>query len=290
MDTGKLKSRKAAFTLVELLVVVSVIALLAALLMPAIQSVQQTAKISATRTEVNQLQLALNMYFEAFGEYPPDSFSGTFRRHNGGTDDVNPDNNFANLTVNFDAAQCLVFFLSSRFRANYNSRGPEHAGEILADGSVLAHLDGNGGPFYDFPDAPDDTAGRVQDYRFIDYFRKEDRDPDVIPLNLKWCYYRFDNNEDDHRSPPLYGFNVSDINRNSVDVWSSGPDGYDLLTIAETRAALDATPLNNGDGVIDKANLPFRAVVKVLITWDFNGDGNEEEKEMSFEVDDIGNW
>lgn len=62
-----------AFTLVELLVVIAVIAVLAALLMPLGASVKRTALINKTKSEMAQVETAIESYKAAYGFYPPDN-------------------------------------------------------------------------------------------------------------------------------------------------------------------------------------------------------------------------
>jgi len=52
----------AAFTLVELLVVIAVIAILAALLLPALAKAKASAKCAACKSNLRQLGIALTMY------------------------------------------------------------------------------------------------------------------------------------------------------------------------------------------------------------------------------------
>jgi prepilin-type N-terminal cleavage/methylation domain-containing protein len=68
----KIQNRR-AFTLVELLVVIAVIAVLAALLMPLGAAVKRTAFLNRTKAEMSQLETAIESYKAAYGFYPPDS-------------------------------------------------------------------------------------------------------------------------------------------------------------------------------------------------------------------------
>ncbi len=60
-----------AFTLVELLVVISIIAVLAGLTFPVMKSVKKSQYISHTQAELGLLETAIQQYHAAYGFYPP---------------------------------------------------------------------------------------------------------------------------------------------------------------------------------------------------------------------------
>ena len=62
---------KKAFTLTEILVVIAIIAVLASLIFPVAQSAKARAKESACMSNLHQIYVAMQMYREDFGEYPP---------------------------------------------------------------------------------------------------------------------------------------------------------------------------------------------------------------------------
>jgi prepilin-type N-terminal cleavage/methylation domain-containing protein len=61
----------AAFTMVEMLVVIGIIAILAALLLPAVNMAIKAARNAAIAVEVNQLDTAINTYKNDKGDFPP---------------------------------------------------------------------------------------------------------------------------------------------------------------------------------------------------------------------------
>lgn len=63
--------QRAAFTIVELLVVVAILGLLVALLLPAIQSARHAAWQTRCRSNLRQVGLALTMYHDTHGTLPP---------------------------------------------------------------------------------------------------------------------------------------------------------------------------------------------------------------------------
>jgi len=65
-----------AFTLVELLVVIGIIAVLAALILPVAAAVKRQAYLHTAQTEMAQLETAIDRYKSAYGFYPPGSVNG----------------------------------------------------------------------------------------------------------------------------------------------------------------------------------------------------------------------
>jgi prepilin-type N-terminal cleavage/methylation domain-containing protein len=75
MTTAKASPRTAedAFTLIELLVVIAIIGILAALIFPAAGAIKKRAIITKTQTELDQVVVAIDLYKEKIGSYPPDN-------------------------------------------------------------------------------------------------------------------------------------------------------------------------------------------------------------------------
>jgi prepilin-type N-terminal cleavage/methylation domain-containing protein len=72
------KNQKHAFTLIELLVVIAVIAILAALLFPAISAAKAKARRTTCLNNLRQINLGLRMYCEDFNESTPKTGSARF--------------------------------------------------------------------------------------------------------------------------------------------------------------------------------------------------------------------
>ena len=74
LETENLKlETHSAFTLVELLVVISIIGVIAAFLLPVAGAVKKNAVIHTAQTEMAQLETAIDRYKSAYGFYPPDN-------------------------------------------------------------------------------------------------------------------------------------------------------------------------------------------------------------------------
>ncbi len=66
-----MRRRESGFTLIELLMVVLVIGLLVVMLVPAVGAVKRAVRISMTETRIWEIDSAIGLYKDTFGDYPP---------------------------------------------------------------------------------------------------------------------------------------------------------------------------------------------------------------------------
>ena len=77
-----IKAKRCGFSIIELMVVIGVIAILAALLFPALRAHFEGARINEMKAQLGVFEGALEQYQRAFGDYPPSGGAGQ--------DDENP--------------------------------------------------------------------------------------------------------------------------------------------------------------------------------------------------------
>jgi len=132
---GEKMKRKNAFTMIELLTVIAIIAILAAILFPVYSRVKDSAYRSADMSNMNAIRTALQLYKTDQGAYPP-QLLGYVTLYNNGAGPVVPVNQFvgALYSKRVDAIDT--------FRPAY-LRGPDQA--MIAYTTGLGSADGLAG-------------------------------------------------------------------------------------------------------------------------------------------------
>jgi prepilin-type N-terminal cleavage/methylation domain-containing protein len=101
--------RPAGFTMIEILIVISIIGILAALLLPTISRARAKARESAAKQAMSAIAMALDKYRDDFGRYPPhDKPMGQYGIPQG--DQV--------------GSEVLYYYLCTRFKTGESYAGP----------------------------------------------------------------------------------------------------------------------------------------------------------------------
>lgn len=70
------KSRNNGFTLIELLVVIAIIGILSSVVLASLNTARAKARDAKRLSDMKQMQIALEFYYDSFGEYPNSDFAG----------------------------------------------------------------------------------------------------------------------------------------------------------------------------------------------------------------------
>lgn len=259
--------RRGGFTLIELLMAIAIIAVLIALLLPAISSIKGKVRITEVRQEISQLESAIADFKFKFGHEPPSSIT-IYEEWSGGWegDSVNrakirklwPKFDFkksrnigAASSYTLKGDQCLVFFLGG----GYINGGTDSAQFIGFSGDPTDPFKIGAsasttriGPFHEF------DMGRVLDTSSLPYSAPLVNFPvylDPIPGQTKPYLYAtsydgqgyYDNSTNsDVRTPASGNFRIyrtdtkgdtdndGDIDSNDADPPAWKPNGFQIIS------------------------------------------------------------
>lgn len=116
---GRQVIRENGFTLIEILIVVAIIGILAALVIPNLGSLSDKARIEKTKVMIEAISNALEAYHAEFREYPPDGFDVLDGANAQGVevDAIDPVSRTPNPTLGKQRRRnsaCLIYFLMLR--------------------------------------------------------------------------------------------------------------------------------------------------------------------------------
>jgi prepilin-type N-terminal cleavage/methylation domain-containing protein len=205
MKTPRLNSARAAFTLIELLIVVTIIALLFALTVGGFSYAQRSAARSKTAATIKAVQSALERYNTEFGEYP---------------EPANPGDTISLRDKTYTVAGAAMLYQAMSgdgFDAIKITAPPANAGPSQSDGNI----DPNEAKNIMLTDMPKEVW-RIQDGRYfmIDGFGNPLQYIRAAPQNLTGAA----------------AVSPTTINTN-YDIWSYGEDEDNTMaTSLETNA------------------------------------------------------
>jgi prepilin-type N-terminal cleavage/methylation domain-containing protein len=177
------KAKRKAFTLVEILTVISIIAILVGILIPAITKVRTSVKETRQKAQIVTMEMAINAFKNDYGDYPPSDYWNL----------SNKDYSGAQILVEALLGWDLLGFHP---KTDWESDGDKTSGEPLYTLVVTGtqqqqeeNLRQRKGPYLELPntevfhlaDAYDDTLGLEGQKTYVisdvfHYKKKSDRD------------------------------------------------------------------------------------------------------------------
>jgi len=120
-----MQNLRRGFTLIELLVVIAIIAILVALLLPAVQQAREASRRSACKNNFRQVALAMHNYHEVHKLFPPGILIGNASAATCNNSSGNSRNGFGWSALILPMLEQTAIYQNLDFRYAYNLQPPE---------------------------------------------------------------------------------------------------------------------------------------------------------------------
>lgn len=269
--------RKTGFTLIELLTVVAIVALLIALLLPALSKVMTLAFDTRQRAQINSIEIAMEAYRNDFGMYPSST--------NLDSDNVTyyGSEKLADALLGYD-----LLGVHSDIRPAFDKDGEDVAGtNLYNDGTGAINLDLRKGPYLEADKMnPVESASADDIFDLVDggHYISDIYGRDGLKGGLPILYYKANTNNKIQNpasglmSDKVYDYNDSDMLFANVsgeaDIYTQGythiwgTDGNDAEEAFDKFVTnYDLSPVNDATA----PQIPYRAQTFILISAGYDG-------------------